>query len=300
LDIVKKAVSSFTGVDIHYASVVDFALFEEGIDLLGGVEVFVPQDIDDDRYPGSNFSYQTFVVRKGVHIFDGKTALKYARSRKSSSDYDRARRQQDLVLAMQKKLESMGWAENAQKIRQFYDLFRRKVNTDLGLTEIMALGKLAMEIDFANVTSFVLNDDSSQPGGLLYTPAKEFYDGQFVLLPDDLEDTRRFMSLILMNPDVHQENTQIVILNGTPTEGVAGNLAARIRQLGFHVFDVGNAEQTDVKNSYINVYNPEHKQTLEFLQEFLGVGNVKQVDPATIPEGNLIDLEIVLGSDWKE
>ncbi|NJP03802.1 LCP family protein, partial [Candidatus Gracilibacteria bacterium] len=235
LEIVKRAISSFTGVDIHYAAVVDFALFEEGINLLGGVEVFVPQDIEDDRYPGPNYSYETFVVRKGIHIFDGKTALKYARSRKSSSDYDRARRQQDLVLAMQKKLESMGWAENAQKIRQFYDLFRRKVNTDIGLTEIMALGKIAMDIDFADITSFVLNDDPSQPGGLLYTPAKEFYNGQFVLLPDDIEDTRTFMQLILSNPDIHQEDTQIVILNGSGREGLAGTLAARIRQLGFHV-----------------------------------------------------------------
>ena len=300
LDIIKRAVSSFTGVDIHYAGVVDFALFEEGIDLLGGVEVFVPQDIDDDRYPGPNYTYQTFVVRKGVHIFDGKTALKYARSRKSSSDYDRARRQQDLVLAMQKKLESMGWTENAKKIRQFYDLFRRKVNTDIGLTEIMALGKIAMEIDFANITSFVLNDDPSQPGGLLYTPAKEFYNGQFVLLPREISDTKTFMSLILTNPDVQLEDTQIVILNGTPTEGVAGGLASRIRQLGFHVFDVGNADSEDVSNSYINVYNPGHKKTLAFLQKFLGIANIRQIDPVTISDGNLIDLEIVLGSDWRE
>ncbi len=300
LEIIKRAISSFTGVDIHYAAVVDFALFEEGIDLIGGVEVFVPQDIEDDRYPGPNYSYQTFVVRKGIHIFDGKTALKYARSRKSSSDYDRARRQQDLILAMQKKLESMGWAENAQKIRQFYDLFRRKVNTDVGLTEIMALGKIAMDIDFADITSFVLNDDPSQPGGLLYTPAKEFYNGQFVLLPDDIEDTRTFMKLVLSDPDIHQEDTQIVILNGTGREGIAGTLAGRIRQMGFHVFDVGNADEENIDHSYIKVYNSKKKKTLDFLQQFLDVGNIQQVDPALIPAGNLIDLEIVLGDDWQE
>ena len=51
LEIVKNAIAEFTGIEIHYAAVVDFALFEDSVDLLGGLDVFVPQDINDDKYP---------------------------------------------------------------------------------------------------------------------------------------------------------------------------------------------------------------------------------------------------------
>ena len=100
LETVKKAMTKFTGVDIHYAAVIRFSVFEEVVDALDGVDIFVPQGIQDPFYPADNYAYQTFIVRKGMNHFDGKTALKYARSRKTTSDYDRANRQQDLLMAI--------------------------------------------------------------------------------------------------------------------------------------------------------------------------------------------------------
>ncbi|WP_321490395.1 LCP family protein [uncultured Hyphomonas sp.] len=116
LEIVKDAISKFTGIEIHYGAVVDFALFRDSVDLLGGVDVFVPQDINDEHYPDENFGYQTFVIRRGLQHLNGDMALKYARSRKTTSDYDRARRQQDLTLAIRQKIESNGWGRKFSEI----------------------------------------------------------------------------------------------------------------------------------------------------------------------------------------
>ena len=174
-----------------------------------------------------------FVVRKGLQTFDGKTALKYVRSRKTSSDYQRAKRQQEITLSIRRKIEAQGWASNAGKIRQFYDIFRRRVNTDIRLKQMFALASIGMGIDYGDVVSSVLNDDLTQKGGLLFTPAKEFYGGQFVLLPEDMIDTKVFISLVLHQPDILLENAQISILNGSGTEGQAGKLGHACDEWGF-------------------------------------------------------------------
>ena len=298
LEIVKDAISKFTGIEIHYAAVIDFALFEDGIDLLGGIDVFVPQDIRDDKYPDINFGYQTFVVRRGLQHFDGDTALKYARSRKTTSDYDRARRQQDLALSIRQKIESNGWVENTQKLREFYDLFRRKVNTDIDLSTLIALAKVGMGIDYGDIVSAVLNDDPTQRGGLLYAPAREFYNGQFVLLPQSMVDTRAFLDLVLIHPEILLENAQIAILNGTEEEGIAGKVATQLRRLGFHVIEVGNYE-TKTGNSVATTFlevapNATTPGTKKFLEHFFDVSVTRTSD--SISSESLIDLQLILGN----
>lgn len=297
LEIVEDAISRFTGIEIHYSAAVSFEIFSSGIDLLGGVDIFVPEDIVDPFYPDGNYGYQTFVVRKGLQHFDGATALKYARSRKTSSDYDRAQRQQALALAIRQKIESNGWAENVEKIREFYDLFSRTVNTDLSLKEIIALARIGMSMDFGNVVSSVLNDDPTQAGGFLYTPAQEFYGGQFVLLPESLADTQTFMELVLIRPEILLENAQISVLNGTNLPGKAGDMAARLRRLGFHVIDVSNYEGSPVARTFLRQLTPSVDRTATFFKNFLRADRIETVDPATIDADNLIDLEIILGAD---
>lgn len=297
LEITMDALSKFTGIELHYGAVVDFAIFADGIDLLGGVDVFVPEDITDPFYPDGNYGYTTFVVRKGLQHFDGKTALKYARSRKTSSDYARAQRQQDLALAIRRQVEKQGWAENVENLREFYSLFRRRINTDLGLTEMMALAKIGAKIDYGQVVSTVLNDDPTQMGGFLYTPAKEFYGGQFVLLPEDGDDPRVFMQIVLEEPAVLLENAQLSVLNGTEIPGQAGEMAARLRRFGFHVIDVDNYDSdAAVPRTFLrSLPETEATRTAKFLKQFLNateqsVGADEIIDPS-----GLVDIEVVLG-----
>ncbi len=298
LEITKDAISKFTGIEIHYAAVVDFALFEDGVDLLGGVDVFVPQDIRDEHYPDNNFGYQTFVIRRGLQHLSGDMALKYARSRKTTSDYDRARRQQDLALAIRQKIESNGWVENTQKLREFYDLFRRKVNTDIDLTTLFAIAKLGVGIDYGDIVSAVLNDDPTQRGGLLYAPAREFYNGQFVLLPQSMADTQAFLDLVLIHPEVLLENAQIAVLNGTEEEGVAGKAAARLRRLGFHVIEVGNYETetgNDVATTFLEISpTADTPGSKKFLKSFFDASIVRTSDK--ISSESLIDIQLILGN----
>ena len=309
LEIIKDAIAKFAGVDVHYGAAVSFHVFEEIVDTFGGIEVFVPQDIQDPFYPDGNYGYETFVVRKGIHHFDGKTALKYARSRKTSSDYDRARRQQDLILALKKKAMEDDILTDFGKLKKFYKVFKKHINTDLGVTEIIALAKLVVGIDYNNSITAVLNDDPNKKDGFLYTPAREFYGGQFVLLPENLRDTQIFMNLVLIEPEVLLEKAQISVLNGTGIQGKAGDTATRLRRFGFHVIETGNYDSDKpVFRSFIrNFSGKETAKTSEVLAEILDaeimqLEEIETIDSSTQntssqQEERLIDIQIVLGTN---
>ncbi|MDH3324742.1 MAG: LCP family protein, partial [Candidatus Peregrinibacteria bacterium] len=266
------------------------------IDSLGGIDVFVPETIEDPFYPDRDYGYQTFIIRKGFQNLDGATSLKYARSRKTTSDYSRAHRQQDIILAIRKKAADLNLLTDFTKLKQFYDLFKQNVNTDLGVTELVALAKIGTAINYDNSVSAVLNDDQTKKGGFLYTPAKEFYGGQFVLLPEDLKDTQSFIDLTLIHPKVLLENAQISVLNGSKISGQAGKMASRLRRLGFHVIETGNYDsEKPVFRTFIKDVSGKSRYTIEFLKDLLGNEQIEK--PELYDEPGLIDLKVILGTN---
>lgn len=299
LEIIKDAVAEFTGIPIHYGAVVNFRVFAESIDELGGIDIFVPEAIEDPFYPDGDYGYQTFVVRKGFQHFDGDTALKYARSRKTSSDYDRAKRQQDIILAIRQKAESLSLLTDFTKLGDFFQIYRKNVNTDLGLTQIVALAKIGLGIDYGNVISAVLNDDPAQTGGFLFTPAKEFYGGQFVLLPEDLKDTQLFMDLVLIHPEILLENAQISVLNGSMTPGYASRMSVRLRRLGFHIIDIGNYDSDKpVFRTFIRDFTGgKEMKTQKILERVFDAAHTEIVPDMEKDPNNLIDFQVILGTN---
>jgi polyisoprenyl-teichoic acid--peptidoglycan teichoic acid transferase len=106
-------VSEITGQSINHYLVVDFRGFQKIVDVLGGVEVDVPHDLIDRMYPvDGQDRYTTLIIRMGLQHFDGSTALKYARSRHSTSDFDRSERQQAIIKAIKEKALSAGFLTN--------------------------------------------------------------------------------------------------------------------------------------------------------------------------------------------
>jgi LCP family protein required for cell wall assembly len=94
------------GVPIHYYAAVDLAGFARVIDAVGGVTIDNPKAINDPEYGGWTDGRIGFRLSAGKHHLDGETALAYARSRKGAGDNDftRARRQQQLLVALRDRL----------------------------------------------------------------------------------------------------------------------------------------------------------------------------------------------------
>ena len=99
-------------IKIQYFAKVDFKGFVDVVDALGGVEVSPTESIIDQFYPapdGSSRIYDPLYIKAGTQTLDGTTALKYARSRETSSDFERAKRQQEILVAMKDKALSIGF-----------------------------------------------------------------------------------------------------------------------------------------------------------------------------------------------
>jgi LCP family protein required for cell wall assembly len=94
------------GVPIHYYAAVDLEGFARLIDAVGGVTIDNPRAINDPEYGGWTDGRIGFHLSAGVHHLNGQTALAYARSRKGlgDNDFTRARRQQQLLVALRDRL----------------------------------------------------------------------------------------------------------------------------------------------------------------------------------------------------
>ncbi|MGD8626652.1 MAG: LCP family protein [Anaerolineae bacterium] len=156
---------------------IDFVAFEEIVDTLGGVEIEVTETLHDTRYPdprpGDPHAYKTVHFDPGWQHMDGRRALAYARSRMSTSDFDRARRQQEIVLALRDKVLSLKAIPRWPALAK---ILREAVQTDIGTGEILGLARLASRIDLADLERVVIE------APLVYGHRRA--DGAAVQLPD--------------------------------------------------------------------------------------------------------------------
>lgn len=324
IDYLKNKITEITGEKIDFYGVIDFTGFKKVVDILGGIEVDVPEDLVDREYPTINWDYTTFSVKKWLQTFDGDTALKYARSRHSTSDFSRSARQQLIIKAIKDKFMQLGFITDAGKI---YDVIREIENhfeTDLPNTTIFNLALTAKDIHNDRFVSVNLNNNCSssalncQPWSFLYNPNRDFFNGASVLLVEWLAGTKkedkwiqteRFGRLVFNYPEYFINKDEITVINGTKQEWV-GNLAGiQLRKLGFTlsrkkpiISSTGVLEKSLVRiywdpETQIGI-NPE-SDTFKALDELVDVEIV-----ATWSNLYVVDdgpkIEIILGKDYKE
>lgn len=174
LDYMKEILKEVTGLDIHYAVNINFEAFKSTIDLLDGITVHVPKAISEtEQWQG-----EPFYMPAGDQKMDGETALTYARARYSTSDFDRARRQQEVLIAIRNKAVSTGVLFNPLKINSLMDIIGNNVKTDLNAWEIKELIDIAKDLDFSNAKKRVFDTSDF---GLLDAKTNEI--GEYILIP---------------------------------------------------------------------------------------------------------------------
>jgi len=153
----------------HYV-LVNFWSFETIVEDLGGLTVQVAQPLTDERDGPGEFS-----VPAGPVNMDGGTALWYVRSRGSSSDFDRTRRTQEVLVAMFQRLLSLGALSRAPEL---YAQYQQTVSTDLDFEVLLPLFPLASKLGAgeAEITRYAIGADLVSP----FTTSA----GGAVLMPD--------------------------------------------------------------------------------------------------------------------
>jgi LCP family protein required for cell wall assembly len=129
-----QEVGRVLGVPIYHYVRVNFVAMQKIVDLIGGIDVYVDEDINDQSYPDMNYHYDPFVISAGMHHMDGATALKYARTRHGSSDFYRMRRQQQIIMAVRDRAVSIGAIPNlAANASEIMGTLVGAVQTDLSV-----------------------------------------------------------------------------------------------------------------------------------------------------------------------
>lgn len=160
--IVQNKVQEVTGLKIDSFLIFDLAAVEKIIDDIGGINVFVKEDINDTHFPTDNGGYEIFRLEKGMRFLDGKTALKFIRTRHGSprGDFDRIERQQAVLKALKGKLISLNPIWNFGKIWSIFTTVQKNVKTDLSLSDLKNIWSLAKNVDIEKIDTFSLNADT--------------------------------------------------------------------------------------------------------------------------------------------
>jgi LCP family protein required for cell wall assembly len=171
LELSKKSLEYVTGLEIHYAISIDFEAFQEIVDALDGIDITLEKSFSEPtQFEGENNS--NFTLPAGENHLDGETALFYTRARYASSDFDRARRQQQVMLAIKDKALSTGTISNPSKVNKLIEALENNIKTDMNMNEIQGFIKLSQSFNADNIIHKVF--DTSKEG-LLYSEENNGY-----------------------------------------------------------------------------------------------------------------------------
>jgi LCP family protein required for cell wall assembly len=148
------------GATVHRYVELDFSGFVAFIDALGGVEIDVPQTIIDDNYPTADYGVTTITIPAGRQYMDGPTALIYARTRHSDSDFGRSQRQQQLLQAVvTRMLQPDAWP----RLPVAWTAIRTYFITDLNEVDLATIFVATMLVGPTGIQSYTINQELTSP-----------------------------------------------------------------------------------------------------------------------------------------
>ncbi len=207
-DSLRDALATVTGFSPNYFIAVDFVGFQRAMGyVLDGIEVDVGQDFSDPWYPTegkqlepcghspeeiaeltakySDFElqkqfpcrYEKIEYKKGIVRMNGGDALKYVRSRHSSSDFDRSRRQFEILVGVKNKLFGLNaWDDAGKFFLEFIKYTQSDINVEVAKYLAPAL-KMSRDFEIVSInlsTENILQEDRAGSGAFILKPRESW------------------------------------------------------------------------------------------------------------------------------
>lgn len=370
-ELASQVIGEVLDEDINYYLRVDFAGFEEFIDAIGGVDVYIENGFTDSNYPieGKEYDecgygevekvdeidevdeveeveeepselteilaideeegileealdeenlpevvpdyscrFESITFYEGWTHMDGRTALKFARSRHGNndegSDFARSERQQKIILAVKDKVLSASTFLNPSRISKMMDTLEENIATNLDVWEIVRLAGEFKNLSAAQIVHHVIDASEASP---LYATV---LGGAYVLLPKN-DDWRPIQHIAenIFTPD-SELNTQfaeapeqkplfvkVEIQNGTNITGLAFTTSQLLDGQGFDVVKVGNAASRDYEHTVIyDLTNGQRSEELKTLRDYLQA-DVTLSATGWMLSGDVVPQEITFSTD---
>jgi LCP family protein required for cell wall assembly len=278
----KAILGNLYGLDIKYYAEVNFQGFKKVVDTLGGVTINVQIPVLDDNFPQADGGRLRLFVPAGVQHMTGQQALDFARSRKSTSDFERGARQQRVIVSLRQQLDISSALRNIDALA---GAIGQSVRTDIPREIVPQLLGLADRIDTRSIRSVIFTPPfyqveclSCPPRGYIITPkvnriraaVAEAFD-----IDPNFAEARDALA---------EEGAALWVLNGSGRTGEATNLADFLSYLGMAATAPNQKPDTSgLTATTIRAYNGAEERfplTVAALREVFGVEVVPVADAA--------------------
>ncbi len=296
IELLKQTILYNFGIPIHYYAQVDFAGFEDIVDSIGGVDIAVSCGFKDwriishDLDPEDEENWYVHELEPGIHHMDGDTALWYARSRLMSNDFDRGRRQQQLLRAMLDQGVDLNLVPQAPVLWRAY---QDTVETDMDIGRMLQIAALAPDIRENGVQNLYLFG-KTEPWIVPETNAQvqlPVWEG-----PGKMSETlqRLFLPPALNKAD--RAPIVVEIVNATGNPEMAALAAENLAWYGF--VPLINEEDSGIEEmTTLNYYAPNFKGSYDWLISW--VFHLRQTDINLIEdEAFPYNYQVILGQDF--
>lgn len=296
----QDALAELIGYPIDFYVKINFEGFKQIIDLIGGIDIDVPMEIYDAKYPDDNFGYEPPLhFLPGMQHMDGSTALKYARTRHADNDYMRAARQQQVIMAVKDRITQPGqMSALLPRLPGLAIAMANSVQTDMPVDKAIALARQLERVDFKNISRVVIDQ---KMGTVTPDDPKLGY-----ILTPDLNKLRAAASAVFADaavgpsPEevarqaVQAEAARIIVLNGTPEKGLAAKTQATLITNGFNVVTVGNADNVNYESAWLVTHGDTAPATVEALVRWF---NISADHIRSEPPSDQAELTLIIGAE---
>src|SRR5262245_3709327 len=155
----RETVSNLLGVPIDYSVYIDFEGFIGAIDALGGVTVDVQKELYDPQFPTMDYGYTEAHFLPGPQHLDGATALMYSRIRHPDSDFERMRRQQQVLAGIAGAVRDQNAFESLKRLEDLTTALRGYVKTDIPEERLMGLAWALRDISSEQIERYQIDEN---------------------------------------------------------------------------------------------------------------------------------------------
>ncbi|MFA4995626.1 MAG: LCP family protein [Patescibacteria group bacterium] len=288
----RETVSNVLGIPVQYHVMIDFEGFKQLVDKLGGVDIYVDKAIYDPLYPDKEMKgYDPLYIKAGQQHMDGELALKYSRSRETTSDFDRSRRQQQVISAVRDKMLKAGVLANPKTVLDLVTIVGNHLRTNFTPAELKILAEMINGIDQNTMVTKVLssaNDSylvSDSSSGTFYLKPKT---GNFDAIKDMVKN-------IFSEDASNKTALKVEVLNASKISGQASKIASELKvNSQFDVVTVKTAEEKSKTTKIYDYSGGTNKSAISFLEKKYNTKVIQR----TRNTGDSVDISIIIGDDF--
>ena len=299
-------VGKVTGLSFDRYVAIDFVAFRDMVDALGGVDVCLSTRLDDIEYPDYSGGYHPIHFAAGCQHLNGEQALEIARSRhaiqpEQSSDFGRAKRQQDIMQAIKKKATTVNGFAKAPAL---LSALQKNVHTDMTLSDMKAIYDWGKNLPDSSIVHVAITAPSgAAAGNLLDYGDCGLGAGTSQLCPDDpsFAMIHKYLGSVLIDPKTLGERAPVQVVSGANNYfyGLGDRVTTMLDPTGLQLNDpvVQRATATTVILDYSGGKFP---LTTKWLESFFGasVVSASPTSPAPASGQQTYGLVVVVGRDF--